>query len=139
MLTLNNIFKTTNAINSLRCETEVKPFTTILLFGLVPRWVCGIESKIFRKRGQKSARPNTSMSCVNIKASTACTLTQQHFQALDVTQPFTEDGHLGFHSGKYGSRSGAHSVYRHSVKTDDLLPSKDGKIQTHSRLASLEN
>lgn len=79
------------------------------------------------------------MSCINIKASTACTLTQQHFQTLDVTQPFTEDGHLRFYSGKYGSRSGAHCSYRHSVKTDDLLPSKVGKIQTRSRLVSLGN
>lgn len=95
--------------------------------------------KTFRKQGQNTDWLHATMSYINIKESPGCTLTRQDFQNLDVTQTFAEDGHLRFYTGIYASRSGAHSSYWYSVKTDDLLPSKVGKIQTHSRLASREN
>lgn len=56
------------------------------------------KNKNIKKQGQKTAWPDMSMRCINIKASAAFIL--QHIQTLDVNQPFTEKGHLRYSTGK---------------------------------------
>lgn len=78
------IFKTTNVTDSGRTFHH-NPFYGMDLWE---------KCKTFRKQGQNTAWPHATMSCINIKESTGCTLTRQDFQNLDLTQTFAEDGHL---------------------------------------------